>query len=108
MRTEIIGKHLEITDAIRAYAEQKSARLVKHYDGVQQITVRLEQSPHRKGFAADNVCDVEKHYDFVAKADHEDLYALIDLATDKVARQLTDFKERLKQSKRGSTPASGH
>lgn len=102
MRIDIIGKHLEVTDAIRQFAEQKASRLPKYYDGVQQITFRVEQSPHRKGFHCEIVCDVEKHDDFVAGTDHADLYACIDLAVDKIERQLTDFKERLKQSKRSA------
>lgn len=107
MRIDVIGKNLEVTDPIRAYSEQKAGKLPKHYDGVQQVTFRLEQSPHRKGFHCEIVCDVQKHDDFVAKTEHDDLYACIDLAIDKITRQLTDFKERLKQSKRGSSPAGG-
>ncbi len=99
MRIEVIGKHMEVTAAIRAYAEQKSAKLPKHFDGVQMITYRLEQDPHKKGFHCEIVCDVEKHDDFVGNAHHADLYVAIDEAIDKVARQLTTFKEKLKQGK---------
>ena len=49
---------------------------------------------------AELVVDVEKHDNFVAHARDEDLYAAIDLVIDKAARQLTDFKERLKMGKR--------
>jgi putative sigma-54 modulation protein len=107
MRTNVVGKHMDITDAIRSYAEQKASKLPKHFDGTQLITIRLEQEPHKKGFHAEVTVDVEKHDDFVANAKGSDLYAAIDEAVDKAARQLTDFKEQLKQSKRGSTPAGG-
>lgn len=96
MRVNVVGKNMDVTDAIRTYAEQKVAKLPKHYDGVQQITVRLEQNAHNKGFHAEIVADVEKHDDFVGNATEPDLYHAVDLAVDKVSRQLTSFKERLK------------
>lgn len=96
MRVDVIGKHMEITEAIKAYSESKVSKLLKHYDGVQQIVVRLEQEPHKKGFHAEIIADVEKHDDFVGKAKGDDLYHCIDDAVDKVSRQLTDFKEKLK------------
>lgn len=107
MRIDVIGKHMDVTDAIRTYAEQKASKLPKHYDGVQQITLRLEADPRHKGFRAEVVADVQHHDDFVAEAHHADLYTAIDEAADKVARQLTSFKEKLKQNKRGGTPAGG-
>lgn len=107
MRIDVIGKHIDITDAIRTFAQQKGEKLPKHYDGVQQITFRVEVDPRKKGFRCELVCDVEHHDDFVADVHHEDLYAAIDDAVDKVSRQLTAFKEKLKQGKRGGTSAAG-
>ncbi len=108
MRIEVIGKHMDITPAIREFTEGKSARLPKHFEGnVQLITWRMEQLAHNKGFHVEVVVDVEHHDDFVANAEGAVLYAAIDEATDKAARQLTGFKERLKQNKRGGTSASG-
>lgn len=108
MRIDVVGKHLDITEALRGFAEQKAAKLVKHFDdGVQLITVRLEQLAHNKGFHAEVTVDVIKHDDFVANATAPDLYAAIDEAVDKAARQLTDFKEQIKQGKRGRTAAGG-
>ena len=108
MRIDVIGKHLEITEPIRTFAESKAGKLTKYLDGmVQQITVRLEPDPRNKGFHAEVVTDVEHHEDFVSNAHHEDLYAAIDLAVDKSARQLAEFKDQLKQNKRGGPTAAG-
>ena len=46
--------------------------------------------------------DVERHKPFVAKQQGEDLYACIDDVTDKLERQLTDHKERLRNRKHHS------
>ena len=88
MRIDVIGKHMEVTDAIRQYALQKADKLTKTFHV--EITV-----------------DVVKHEDFVANGEGPDLYHCIDEAVDKASRQLTTFKEKLKQSKRGATPAGG-
>ncbi|MBX3359239.1 MAG: ribosome-associated translation inhibitor RaiA [Phycisphaeraceae bacterium] len=99
MRIDVIGKHLEVTDAISAYAQSKAAKLTKFLDLTQLVTVYVEQNKHGE-FHVEVVVDVEKHDDLVANAAAEDLYAAIDLCVDKAARQVTDFKERLKQGKR--------
>jgi putative sigma-54 modulation protein len=102
MRIELTGKQLEVTPAIREYAESKCARLPKYYDGVQAIYVVLMQRPHHQEFEVEVRVDVEKHDDFIAHVTGADIYECIDLSIDKLTRQLTDFKERLKNSKRGS------
>lgn len=99
MRIDVTGRNLEVTDAIRQYAESKVGKLLRYYDHIQQITVRLEQAKHQE-FQTEIVVDVEHHEDFVSHAKADDLYASVDLATDKSVRQLTDFKERLKLGKR--------
>lgn len=99
MRIDIIGRHIEVTDPIRLYAEQKAGRLVKYFDGVQLITVTLSRNNghHTSDFEAELVLDVVKHDDFVSHAVGKDLYAAIDLVVEKGERQLRDFKERLKK-----------
>jgi putative sigma-54 modulation protein len=102
MRIEVIGRSpLVVTDAIRAHAQAKASKLPKHFDGVQLITIRLSRVDHKHSpsFSVEIVVDVEKHPDFVASASDPDLYAAIDLAAHKCERQLTDFKERLKQGR---------
>lgn len=108
MRIDVVGKHMDITEAIRSFATQKASKVTKHFDdGVQMITVRLEQMAHNKGFHAEIVVDVVHHDDFVAHAKGDDLYTCIDEAAEKAARQLTAFKEKLKQNKRGGPSATG-
>lgn len=96
MRIDVIAKHdLTVTDAIRNYAETKLDKLTKYWDGVQQMTVVMEQEKHGK-FKVEVRVDVVKHQDFISHADGDDLYACIDVAVDKVLRQLKDFKEKLR------------
>jgi len=95
MRIDVIGRHLEITDPIRKYAESKAEKLLKFFNGTQQIRVYLEGN--KKGeFTAEIAVDVVKHKDFIARATATDLYASIDEAVDKASRQVKDFKEKLR------------
>lgn len=103
MRIDVSGKHMEVTQAIEEHAESKTSKLSRYYDGVQQVRVVMEKAPH-DSFAVEVCVDVEHHDTFVARENGEDLYKCIDGATDKMARQLRDFKEKLKNSKREPGP----
>lgn len=98
MRIDVVGRNIEISQAIREYAETKAAKLPKYFDGVQLVTFRLtrENAHHTSGFECELVIDVEKHADFVSHATGTDAYEVIDLVLEKGERQLRDFKERLK------------
>jgi len=98
MRIQVTAKHMDLTPAIQQYAEQKAGKLPRYYDGVQEIAVVIECPKHDQ-VEVEIRADVEKHADFIAKAIGQDVYECIDLAVDKVHRQLADFKERLKNPK---------
>ncbi len=102
MRIEVVGRSVEITDPIREHAEQKLGKLPKYFDGTQQITLTLAHQNHhgRDEYEAEVVVDVEKHDNIVSHAKGDDIYALIESVAQKSTRQLTDFKERLKNGKR--------
>lgn len=100
MRTEVVGKHFDISDGIREYADKRTAKLTKYYDGVQEIIVVLESDKLGKHFEAEIKVESEKHDTFVAKHDGHDVYECIDQCVEKMSRQLTDFKEKLKNTKR--------
>lgn len=102
MRIDVIGRNLDITDAIRDHAEQKAEKLLKFFDAIQQISVTIVQEDHANhaNFDVELVVDVERHANFVAHAKGDDLYATIDQAVSKTTRQLTDYKEKLKLGKR--------
>jgi len=100
MRIEVTGRHIEITPAIEQYADAKCGRLTRYFDRIQEIVVVVEEHPKSKQFGVEIRVDVEHHEDFLAHAQGQDLYEAIDLCVDKMTRQLTEFKERLKNNKR--------
>ncbi|MEL7472940.1 MAG: ribosome-associated translation inhibitor RaiA [Planctomycetota bacterium] len=99
MRIDVIGRRVEVTDAIREHAEKKADKLTRYFDGTQLVEVQLDKEDDHT-YRVEFVIDVEKHESFVCEAKSEDLYHAIDDAAHKGARLLTDFKERLKNTKR--------
>ena len=89
---------MDLTQPIREYIERKMARLPHFFDRVQEIRVVLERIPN--GFHVEVMSNVERHADFVANTFHRDLYAGIDLATDRAVRQLHEWKDRVRGAKK--------
>ena len=99
MRIEVTGRHMDLTPAIVQYAEQKCGKLTRYYDGLQEVHVVIDQAKHGE-FTVELKSAVVAHEDFVVKQNEDDVYKCIDLAVDRMERQLTEFKERLKNGKK--------
>jgi putative sigma-54 modulation protein len=88
---------MELTDSISEYAEKRAQKLTKYFDRIQQIDVIVDQEDRE--FVVEMQVHVEHREAFVGKTRHEDVYACIDAVVDKLARQVTDHKTRLKDHK---------
>jgi putative sigma-54 modulation protein len=95
---KISGRHMEITEAIRRYAEEKASKLPKFYDLIQAVEMILEVV-QPKQMRAEVVVVAEHKNKFVAAQEGEDLYGCIDLALHKMQMQLTSHKERFRNRK---------
>ena len=98
MDITISGRHMEITDAIRAYAEEKAAKLPKFYDLAQSIELVLDGGDG-KLMRAEIIVVAEHKNRFVSHHESDDLYGCIDQAIHKVQMQLTAHKERFRNRK---------
>ncbi len=94
----IAGRHLEITPAIRTYAEDKANRLTKYYDLIQEIEIVLEPVAD-KNMKVEFIVNAEHNNTFVASTTGGDLYGCIDQVVHKLERQLTDHKDRFRNRK---------
>ena len=93
MQINISGHHLEITDALRDYVEEKFDRLERHFDRIIAVQVILQvEKLKQKAEAALHVAGRE----VVANAEHGDMYAAIDLVTKKVQAQLRKRHSKFK------------
>lgn len=98
MQVNLTGHHVDITDALRAYVDEKIARLERHFDHVTNVHVIL--SVEKKSQKAEATVHIAGA-DVFADAVHEDMYAAIDALIDKLDRQVLRHKEKLK-SHRGN------
>lgn len=96
MRITVTGRNIEITDAIKAYAEEKIGKVVNHYDQIQSIDVILNviKNPSvSQSHTAEVLCKFVSG-SVQAEESAESMYASIDLVADKISRQVKKFKEK--------------
>jgi len=92
MNLTISGHHIEVTDALRDYVQEKMKRILRHFDHVTSAQVVL--SVARLKHCAEVTIHV-KGKDICAKDEQpKDLYAAIDGVADKLDRQVLKYKEK--------------
>lgn len=94
----ITGKHIEITDAIRTHAQEKTAKLPRYYSSVNQVEVIIEGNDGGNP-SVEIIARGEHSNVFIAREAGEDTYACIDLAVHKLERQLRRKKEKQRNNK---------
>ena len=99
MDIKVVGRHIEVTSATREYAESKAAKMPRYYDRVQTIEFLVGRPDQHRQYEVEIIATVDHTAPFVAKFTGGDLYACIDETVDKMERQLTDHKERLRNHK---------
>jgi len=100
MQINITAKNIELTSSIRAYVTEKVSRLERHFENIVSAHIVLEVAKnHHTAEASLNIAGGGKA--IVASATEADLYAAIDLMTDKLDRQVIRHKEILKDHHRG-------
>lgn len=102
MKLLIQGNNITVTEAIHDYVEQKLEKAVKHFQGI-TTKVDVHLSVARNARIADkHKAEVTVYANGAvirAQEGSENLYASIDLVSDKIARQLRKYKERLQDKK---------
>ncbi len=99
MQISLTGHHIDITDALKSYVGNKFERLERHFDNVTNVHVILSvEKMRQKAEATMHVNGANVFADSV----HEDMYAAIDVLTDKLDRQVLKHKEKLQRHRAGS------
>ncbi len=91
MQVNVSGHHVEVTDSLRNYVDSKLERLERHFDKITNMSVILSVEKQRQ--KAESTIHISGGEIF-ADAEHDDLYAAIDLLADKLDRQLIKNKEK--------------
>ncbi|MFA5481116.1 MAG: ribosome-associated translation inhibitor RaiA [Bacilli bacterium] len=98
MKFQIIGKNIEVTEAIRKAIEKKLSRMKKYFIIKEDVICRAVVRTYKSG-AKVEITIFTPQLDFRAEVKHEDLYAAVDLAVDKLEGQMRKLKTRMDRSK---------
>ncbi len=93
MKIHVTARNLKSTNAINDYLQEKVGKAQRYFSRIvwAQVSLEVEKKAHR--------CNVVLHAPgetFRAEGRGQDIYAAIDLASDRVDAQLKKYKERLK------------
>jgi putative sigma-54 modulation protein len=94
----ITGRHVQVTEAIRSYAETKLGNLHLDYPRIIEAHVILDVEKYRQ--FAEIILHCNNHITLEATAETTDMYASIDSAIDKIAQQMRKYKTRIMRSHR--------
>ncbi len=86
MDIEITGRHVDVTDSMREYAEKRLSKLVDEFPRIDKIHVILDIQ--RFTHTAEVIVHARRRILHEAKESSENMYASIDLVVDKMEKQL--------------------
>lgn len=94
---KLIGRNLEISDAMKRYAEEKLARLNRFSDQIVDAKVVMSYATNGNNAAPARVEVQVNVPNGIVRAEESgvDTYTAIDLVVDKLERQLKKFKGRM-------------
>lgn len=101
MQITVTFRHMETSDPVRSYVEDKLPRVKKYID--EPIDAQVVLSVEKKIRHKAEVILTAKGITIKAKDETADMYAAIDGVLDKIERQLKRYKDKIKNHK----PASG-
>jgi len=97
MRITTSGRHMDLSEKLKSYTNEKAAKLERYYDRAQSAEVVYDRE------AGTHSCEVivtaDHHTTFIAKEANDDPYAALDAALKDIERQLTRHKERFRNRK---------
>ncbi|MDD2486156.1 MAG: ribosome-associated translation inhibitor RaiA [bacterium] len=99
MQIVIKGRNMEMTSALREYAERKVRPLERHFGNIMEVQVIMSIN---KNPSVERNQDVELsalvNGVFMGVEEHDnDMYRAIDKAVDKLSRQVNKYKERIQE-----------
>lgn len=98
MNKSITGRHFELTDAIKSYADAAIDGLDKyHLDIISANTViSANEKNGKKGFTTEFIINLKDKNTIVITQNDKDVYAAIDLAIERVKKSLRRHSDKIK------------
>lgn len=104
MQIEVSGRRMPVTGALRDYAEEKVRKVARVHDRDDlfiEVVLHVEKNPSNRNR---DVAEVTAHMKgMVVRAEEAapDMYAAIDLVSEKLERQMRKFKTKLLHKRAG-------
>lgn len=92
MNVTITGRHMEMTEALKAYIETGLHKIKTHFDKVIDVDVVLDVEKHR------HIAEVNLHANGVrihSREASQDMYASVDSVMAKIEKQIKKYKGRI-------------
>ncbi|MCX5872088.1 MAG: ribosome-associated translation inhibitor RaiA [Deltaproteobacteria bacterium] len=96
MQVSVTFRHMEPSDALRNYVQDRTTKLTKYIDRPLESQVTLSVQKFRQ--MADVVINADG-LRIAGQEAHEDMYAAIDLVMDKIERQVKKYREKIRKHK---------
>ncbi|SEM65241.1 ribosomal subunit interface protein [Mesobacillus persicus] len=101
MNYNIRGENIEVTPAIREYIEKKVSKLERYFHETPNASVSVNLKVYQDKKSKVEITIPMKNLVLRAEELHEDMYAAIDLITDKLERQIRKHKTKVNRKFRG-------
>ena len=97
MKLNVRGNKMDITPSIKSYIEEKIGRLDKYLENPNDITANVVTRVRGKDQIVEVTIPIKKII-LRGEESHSDLYAAIDLVSNKLERQIRKNKTKMKKS----------
>lgn len=104
MQIRVTGRHVEVPAEVKEYITLKAEKLTKYYDRIHEVEVVLGHE--KEQFVVEIIVHADNRHTFLAREIGPETFALIDASVEKLGRQLTKHKEKVRNRK-GNTAADG-
>jgi putative sigma-54 modulation protein len=104
MQITTTARHFELTPALREHIEDRHQKLVRYFGQLitSHVTLTVEKHQH--------LAEISIHangVDFNGRGKSEDMYVSVDLAVDRLERQIKKHKDRLRNHKGKASLSEG-
>lgn len=110
MNTVVKGRHMDVTPALREYAEEKVGKVANLLNDHMVTSIEIELSAERNpAIEKKHVAEVTMHtkgHVIRAKEAATDMYAAIDLVSEKLERQVQKLRTKLQNRHKAAAPVA--
>jgi putative sigma-54 modulation protein len=103
VQIKISARHGHLSDATQQFIQDKAEKLLRFFDRLTMIEVTVDLNNEQK--SVEFLVQAEHKHNFVARENHGDILAAVDLVLAKMEQQLRRYKEKIQDHRR--RPSTG-